>query len=172
MEFKEILNDMRQDRHTAEAFILEYQARREKYEQQKEEELEKMKDNDGGPSGNLPSSPTERAAVLSVQYDQDHWGEYSWLQAVEVAMKTFGERKHIFIAVRREADSKVHRVKARGRHGWVVYTQRRYSEEINKRFINDMGWLADRTVKQWWHQIIDSVVEIHLRIGKKVFEKN
>ena len=49
----------------------------------------------------------------------------------------------------------------------MVYTQRRYAEEIEKRFINADGWLGERTVKAWWSQILDCIVEIHLRLEIK-----
>jgi hypothetical protein len=111
----------------------------------------------------LPGAPVEDAAIKSVDYDYRQ-AEYLWLKAVEIALRTFGERKRIFIACRQEAER--HNVGGRGRHGWVVYSQRRYCEEIEKRFINASGWMSDKTIRLWWRQILDRIVEIRLRLKK------
>lgn len=162
-EFDDVIADMREDRKKAEHCILNFEKEKADYEAQKEEYLaDRKKDSAGRKS--MPANPTETIAVISAQYDAEHEA-YSWLKAVELALKTFGERKHIFIEVRREAEK--HCTGGRGRRGWVIYAQRKYSDEIQKRFLNDMGWLGERTIKSWWHQIISSVVEFHLRIEKK-----
>ena len=82
-----------------------------------------------GVRGGFPVAVVEAektAVILSA-----HYPEYLWLRAVEIALKTFGERKRIFITVRREADRKAQSY--HGKKSWVVFTQRRYSEEIASR---------------------------------------
>lgn len=160
-EFDDVIADMREDRKKAEHCILNYEKEKADYEAQKEEYLADRKKESAGRKS-MPANPTETIAVISAQYDAEHEA-YSWLKAVELALKTFGERKHIFIDVRKEAERHV----TGGRKKWVLYTQRRYSEEIQQRFLNDMGWLGERTVRAWWYQIINCVVEFHLRIEKK-----
>lgn len=51
---------------------------------------------------------------------------------------------------------------------WGVFTQRRYAEEIENRFINASGWLGDRRIRDMWRQTLDVVVKIHLRLQTKV----
>ena len=123
-----------------------------------------LTENTGGRRGGLPGRPVETLAIRSAQYDMEAT-RYLWLKAVEIALRTFGERKRIFIDVRREAETRGnYREGLPGRRAWVVYTQRRYNEEIQNRFINANGWMAERTVKAWWSQILDCIVEIHLRL--------
>ena len=85
-----------------------------------------------------------------------------WLQAIDLTLRTYGERKRIFIMVRQEAEGK--KTNGRGRHAWTAYVQRRYAEEINKRFINARCLFAERTLKEWWRQIINRIIEMHLRL--------
>lgn len=164
---QEIVKGMEQDRKTAEQFVLNYDNKRKTYDDRKQEWLNANNAPAGekvGGKTNLPGSPTENAAIKVAQYDMEH-PEYLWLRAVEIALKTFGERKRIFITVRREADRRAQSY--HGKKSWVVFTQRRYSEEIAKRYIFDEGgWVSDRTIKKWWALILDRVVEIHLRLKK------
>lgn len=161
---QDIVRGMENDRKIAEGYILNYDNERKAYDVRKQEWLRANNalagDKVGGKT-NLPGSPTENTAIKFAQYDIEQ-PEYFWLRAVEIALKTFGERKRIFIGVRREADRKAQSY--HGKKSWVVFTQRRYSEEIAKRYINANGWLAERTVKAWWRQILDSIVEVHLRL--------
>ena len=167
LDFVEIDKDMKADRKLAERFLLGYDHELSEYAKQKEEFLAAPREISAG-RGNLPGKPVEAQAIKSAQYDAEH-EEYGWLRAVEVALRTFGERKRIFISVRQEAAAKGNCNDGPGRRGWVVYTQRRYSEEICKRFLNAHGWLGERTVKAWWSQILDCVVEMHLRLQNKNF---
>ena len=107
----------------------------------------------------------EAKAIRAAQYDMER-PEYLWLKAVDVALRTFGERKRIFITVRQEAARLEHGA-GPGRRGWVVYTQRRYCEEIEKRFLNVHGWMGERTIREWWGRVVDCVVEVHLRLKAK-----
>jgi hypothetical protein len=168
-DYSVLASDMQDDRKIAARFILNFEAEKKKYEVAKRDYFERPQRNTEkvGGKGNLPGNPTQDAAIRSAQYDLDH-PEYLWLKAVEIALKTFGERRRIFIAVRQEAAQNGHYNEGRpGRRAWVVYTQRRYAEEISKRFLKANGWMAERTVKSWWAQILDCIVEIHLRLRIK-----
>ena len=168
-DYSVLANDMQDDRKIAERFILNFEAEQKKYDKAKRDYFESQKRNVelvGGKS-NLPGNPTQAQAIRSAQYDEDN-PSYLWLKAVEIALRTFGERKRIFIKIRQEETARNGYNKCRpGRRAWVIYTQRRYSEEIEKRFLNAHSWLAERTLKAWWAQIIDCIVEIHLRLEIK-----
>jgi hypothetical protein len=167
IDYVGLVKGMGDDRKQAEHFILNYEQERLDYEKKKLEYLEAKKEPAAAGKGNLPGKPVEAQAVKSADYDMESI-RYWWLRAVETAMRTFGERKHIFISVRREAERQGnYREGQPGRRAWVVYTQRRYAEEIQKRFINAHGWMGERTIRAWWAQILDCIVEIHLRIAKK-----
>ena len=168
-DYSILASDMQDDRKIAERFILNFEAEQKKYDMAKRDFLESQKSNieKVGGKGNMPGNPTQAQAIRSAQYDLDN-PSYLWLKAVEIALRTFGERKRIFISVRQEAAQKGCYNEGRpGRRAWVVYAQRRYSEEISKRFLNAHGWLAERTIKAWWAQILDCIVEIHLRLKIK-----
>lgn len=162
---QDIVDGMREDRKVAEGYILQYAALQKRYEREKAAWMEQSRPpadtNTGGGKGNLPGHPVESAAIKSAEYDAEH-PEYLWLRAVGIALRTFGERKRIFIACRQEAEQQGRFW--RGQKMWVLYTQRRYGEEISKRYINGNGWVSDRTIKAWWRQILDRIVEIHLRL--------
>ena len=167
IDYAGLVKGMDDDRKQAEHYILRYEQELADYEKEKLEYLEGQKEQSKvGGKGNLPGKPVEVQAIKSADYDEQS-PKYWWLKAVETALRTFGERKHIFISVRREAELQGnYREGQPGRRAWVVYTQRRYAEEIQKRFINAHGWMGERTVKAWWSQILDVIVEIHLRIKK------
>ena len=168
-DYSVLANDMQDDRKIAERFILNFEAEQKKYDMAKRDFFESQKRNveKVGGKGNMPGNPTQAAAIKSAQYDEDN-PSYLWLKAVEIALRTFGERKRIFISVRQEATKNGYYNEGRpGRRAWIVYTQRRYSEEISKRFLNDNGWMSDRTMRTWWAQVIDRIVEVHLRISIK-----
>lgn len=157
-----LVSDMSRDRKLAEIYVLRYELLKRNYEASKKSVLERGPKTMGAETkGNLPGRPVETAVVKKLGYDEEH-PEYSWLRAVDIALRSFGERRRIFISVRREAEVKAGG--GRGRHGWVVYVQRRYSEKIQARFLSEVGWYGERTLKAWWQQILDRVVEIHLRI--------
>ena len=168
-DYSVLANDMQDDRKIAERFILNFEAEQKKYDMAKRDYFESQKRNVelvGGKS-NLPGNPTQAQAIRSAQYDEDN-PSYLWLKAVEIALRTFGERKRIFISVRQEAAQRGCYNDGRpGRRAWVVYAQRRYSEEISKRFLNAHGWMSDKTIRLWWSQVLDCIVEIHLRLSIK-----
>ena len=168
-DYSVLANDMQDDRKIAERFILNFEAEQKKYDMAKRDFFESQKRNVelvGGKS-NLPGNPTQAQAIRSAQYDEDN-PSYLWLKAVEIALRTFGERKRIFISVRQEATKNGYYNEGRpGRRGWVTYAQRRYNEEITKRFLNANGWLAERTMRTWWAQVINCIVEVHLRLSIK-----
>ena len=162
----DIGNDMKIDRRIAEEFILNYASHLKRYQEAKEEYVNSTPAVSAvGGKSNLPGAPTEAKALRGAMYDEYH-DSYLWLRSVEVALKTLGERKNIFIRVRREADQHNSKSCARGRRPWVIYTQRRYSEEIKKRFLSAQ-WLSEDTTRRWWREIVGRVVEIHLRISSK-----
>lgn len=168
-DYSLLANDMQDDRKIAERFILNFEAEQKRYEVAKRDYFESQKRNIElvGGKGNMPGNPTQATAIRSAQYDIDN-PSYLWLQAVAVALKTFGERRRIFISVRQEAAQNGHYNEGKpGRRAWIAYAQRRYSEEIGKRFLGGTGWMSERTMRAWWSQIIDRVVEIHLRISQK-----
>ncbi len=166
IDYVGLVRGMDDDRKQAEHFILYYEQELAEYKKAKQEYIEGQALDRAMGRGNLPGKPVEAKAIKSADYDEQS-PQYWWLKAVETALRTFGERKHIFISVRKEAESQGnYREGQPGRRAWVVYTQRRYAEEIQKRFINAHGWMGERTVRAWWAQILDVIVEIHLRIAK------
>lgn len=161
----EIYAEMTDDRKTAEGYIINYQQRRKDYDAKKADYLQskKVRFEKVGGKGNMVVSVVENEALKAAAYDMES-PEYLWLRAVEIAFKTLGERKRLFIKARCEAEKKASFDKGRGRRAWVLYTQRIYSELIEERFLNATGWLCERSVRYWWKSILDRVVEIYLRL--------
>lgn len=168
---QEIEKGTEDDRKTAEAYVLNYEAWNRTHEEfmneAREDSVWGTPDAEvvGGKS-NLPRNPVEKTGILLADYamKSDH---PLWLRAVELALKTFGERRRIFIKVRCEAEKANKDNGKVGRPGWVVYTQHRYREETQKRFLNDGTWVGESTLKLWWSDVLTRVVEIFLRLKLK-----
>lgn len=161
----EVIADMRRDRDTAREYLLNYDTRLAEYNRIKEEELSAnpRPDNITGGGGNGVGNPTEAQALKRAQYDETHL-EYYWLKAVEILQRSLGERKNIFIKVRREAEA--NKVTGVGRPAWVVYTQMHYMQELEERFLNGEVSISENCVKAWWRELVDRTVEIYLRLKK------
>ena len=160
-----VIADMKRDRETARDYLLFYDTRLAEYNRRKEEELasQPRPENTPGGGNNGVGNPTESQALRIVRYDESH-PEYYWLKAVEILQRSLGERKNIFIKVRREAEVK--KVSGVGRPAWVVYTQMHYMMELEERFLNDYVSISEKRIKAMWRELVDKTVEIYLRLKK------
>jgi len=160
-----VIADMKRDRETARDYLLFYDARLAEYNRKKEEELasQPRPENTPGGGNNGVGNPTESQALRIVRYDESH-PEYYWLQAVEILQRSLGERKNIFIKVRREAETK--KVNGIGRPAWVVYTQMHYMRELEERFLNGEVSISENYVRNLWRELVNQTVEIYLRLKK------
>ena len=153
----DIYDGIKEDKKVAEYYLLNYAKELKTYQDAKEEFMnykEQRDENTGGGRAGV-GNPTEQIAMKSIEFDSNY-PNFRWLKAVEIVQRGLGERKNMFIKVRREAEQ-LHNI-GRGRKGWVVYVQRHYSEEIEKRFIIPEVWISERTIKTWWQEIIDRTV--------------
>lgn len=101
-----VKNSIAADRKRAEYYLLNYDSELQKYRDAKQEYLEFTEnhdDNVGGGKSNMTGAPTERTVLKSIAFD-DTYEPYRWLKAVEIVQRGLGERKNIFIRVRREAE--------------------------------------------------------------------
>ena len=158
----EITDYINARRPRAEYYLLNYDAELKLYEQGKAEFLSRnppIDENVGGGRPNLPGAPTERKALQSVGYDEKH-DAYYWLKAVEISWKGLSDRKKLFLDIRRQAD------KEQGAR-WVTFTQMRYLEAIEKRYIIRDPWVSDETIRRWWYGIVRRTVEIYLALKIK-----
>ena len=160
-----VIAEMKRDREIARDYLLFYDVRLAEYNRRKEDELSSQPcpENTPGGGNNGVGNPTETQALRIVRYDESH-PEYYWLKAVEILQRSLGERKNIFIKVRREAEVK--KVSGVGRPAWVVYTQMHYMRELEERFLNGEVSISENCVKAWWRELVDKTVEIHLRLKK------
>ena len=161
-----ITNSIVSDKKNAEYYLLNYEEELKKYKDAKEEYLNYKEDHDdnvGGGKSNMTGNPTELMAFKSIEFDK-HYEGYRWLKAVEIVQRGLGERKNIFIKVRREAERNNLYTIGRGRKGWVVFVQHRYAEEIEKRFIVKEVYVAEITIKRWWSEIINQTIFIANKI--------
>ena len=152
-----------EDRKTAERYILNFKSLEKNYEEQKEAYVNytDSDSNVGGGRGGV-GNPTEKQALKNLEFDNLSQSA-CWLKAVTMCRASLGERKNIFINCRIEADTRAFRNGDRGRKAWVVYTQRRYAEEIEKRFLT-CEYVSEKTAKNWWKEIVDRVVYIANKI--------
>ena len=179
-----IIREIDADRRTAERYLLHYPELLKEYETARRVAVkgdpvvdagqppvmapfpdpEKgREENVGGGRGNLPGNPTANRALRSVSYDERQ-DAYTWLKAVEIVQRSLGERKNIFIDIRRNAEAKAMEVKAQGRPGWVVYCQMQYQSAMEERFLERAQHVSEKTIKTWWGQLIGRVADVHARI--------
>ena len=179
-----VIKEIESDRRTAERYLLHYHQLLKEYEEDRRRAVEGEPivdagqplvmvpfsdpekgrvENVGGGRGNLPGSPTESKALKAVAYD-DRQEAYTWLKAVEIVQRSLGERKNIFIEIRRGAETKAMEAKAQGRPGWVTYCQMQYQAAMEERFLEVGRHVSEGTIKLWWGQIVGRVADVHARL--------
>lgn len=165
-EAMDITESIASDKKLAEYYLLNYEAELQRYKEAKEEYMTykpEQDDNVGGGKSNVTGNPTEQAVLKGMQFDGQYEG-YKWLKAVEIVQRGLGERKNIFIRVRREAERQNIYTIGRGRKGWVLFVQRRYAEEIERRFIVPEVYIPERTIRKWWNDIIIQSIFVQNKI--------
>ena len=162
----DLMKRIKERKKIAEDYLLDYDDRRMDYIAQKKKELESFNPpadaNVGGGKSNLPGHPVESAAIRSAQYDESH-DEYYWIESVRRTIRVMEDRKRVFYELRCEAEKRNHRA-GRGRRGWVLYVQRRYSERMAAEYMDDDAWISVETAKRWWHDMVNRVADIHAEL--------
>ena len=165
---QEIWGALKHDRELAEMYLLRYPTMMKDYERNKSVlsglSIRPTDENVGGGRSNIPGHPAEAAAIRSVDYDCNDM--YRWLKAVEIVERGLGERKRMLIEARRTVERSSGK-SYRGRPAWITATTMRYQSMIADRFIGGEKQFQERTVKEWWHEIVNRVVDIHLRLSQK-----
>ena len=165
---QEIWGALKHDRELAEMYLLRYPTMLADYEHNKcvlsGLSIRPADENVGGGRSNIPGHPAEAAAIRSVDYDSNDM--YRWLKAVEIVERGLGERRRMLIEARRTVERSSGK-SYRGRPAWITATTMRYQEMIADRFIGGEKQFQERTVKEWWHEIVNRVVDIHLRLSQK-----
>ena len=177
-----VIKEIESDRRTAERYLLHYRQLLKEYEEDRRRAVEGEPivdaeqpsvmsafpeggrvDNVGGGRSNLPGSPTESKALKAVGYDESQEA-YTWLKAVEIVQRSLGERKNIFIEIRRDAEKEAMGNKGQGRPGWVTYCQMKYQAAMEERFLEGAHYVGARTIREWWGQLVGKVAAVRARI--------
>lgn len=179
-----VIKEIESDRRTAERYLLHYHQLLKEYEEDRRRAVEGEPivdagqplvmvpfsdpekgrvENVGGGRGNLPGSPTESKALKAVAYDESQEA-YTWLKAVEIVQRSLGERKNIFIEIRRDAEKEAMENKGQGRPGWVTYCQMKYQAAMEERFLEGAHYVGARTIREWWGQLVGKVAAVRARI--------
>ena len=165
---QKIWGALKHDRELAEKCLLRYPTLIRDYEHNRRVigglSVRPVDENVGGGRSNIPGHPTEAAAILSADYDDND--TYRWLKAVEIVERGLGERKRMLIDARRTVERSSGK-SYRGRPVWVTATTMRYQEMIADRFIGGARQYNERTIREWWYEVVNRVVDIHLRLSQK-----
>lgn len=163
-----IWDALKHDRELAEMYLLRYPTMVKDYERNKRVlsglSIRPVDENVGGGRSNVPGNPVEAAAIRRAEYDDND--TYRWLKAVDIVAKGLGERKRMLIEARRVVDRSTYKPK-KGRPAWVTATTMRYQNMVADRFIGGAKQYQEKTIKNWWYEIVDRVVDVHLRLGQK-----
>ena len=157
-----VTDSITEDKRLAEYYLLNYETELKKYELAKEEFIsyqENKDENIGGGRSSITSNPTEKAVLLTEQFNKSYEG-YRWLKAVEIVQRGLGERKNIFIKARRDAEKNSMYSTSKGRKGWVIFVQHRYADLMEKRFIIPEVFVSERCIRGWWQDIIFNTANI------------
>ena len=159
-EAMDITESIASDKKLAEYYLLNYESELKKYKEAKEEFInyqENKDENIGGGRSSITSNPTEKAVLLTEQFNKSYEG-YRWLKAVEIVQRGLGERKNIFIKARRDAEKNNMYSTSRGRKGWVIFVQHRYADLMEKRFIIPEVFVSEKTIRMWWNEIVNYAI--------------
>ena len=165
---QKIWGALKHDRELAEMYLLRYPTMVKDYERNKcvlsGLSIRPVDENVGGGRSNIPGHPAEAAAIRSVVYDSNDM--YRWLKAVEIVERGLGERRRMLIEARRTVDRSGGK-SYQGRPAWITATTMRYQSMLADRFIGGEKQYRERTIRGWWYEIVNRVVDIHLRLSKK-----
>ena len=163
-----IWDALKHDRELAEMYLLRYPTMVKDYERNKcvlsGLSIRPVDENVGGGRSNIPGHPAEAAAIRSVVYDSNDM--YRWLRAVEVVERGLGEWRRMLIDARRTVDRSGGK-SYQGRPAWITATTMRYQSMLADRFIGGEKQYRERTIRGWWYEIVNRVVDIHLRLSEK-----
>ena len=157
-----VTDSITEDKRLAEYYLLNYETELKKYELAKEEFINYQENKDkniGGGRSSITSNPTEKAVLLTEQFNKSYEG-YRWLKAVEIVQRGLGERKNIFIKARRDAEKNSMYSTNKGRKGWVIFVQHRYADLMEKRFIIPEVFVSERCLRGWWRDIVFNTANI------------
>ena len=133
LECVEIMEQIDADLKMAERYLLHYEKELAEYEAAKAAFMAGQQGQCGG-RGNLPGKPVEAQAIRGVEFDNSYVG-YPWLKAVEIVQRSLGERKNIFIQVRREAEKKKLTTEKGGRPAYLHAHQSRRGDDHHDRHL-------------------------------------
>lgn len=156
-----ILAEIKNDNEEAAQWLLYYPGRRRQYYQNRLEVLGSTHSSEIRVKTGPGNQTMQKALKLSALNDAE-----CWLETIELVESILGEKKLVFLRVRREAAYIQDRFE-RGRPAWVVYTQHQYADEMAKRYQSqpEKFWISERTLKTWWQEIVDLTVRIALKKG-------
>lgn len=80
----------------------------------------------------------------------------AWLLAVRMVEDHMNRRRAALLRLRREAHCR--RKYYKGKEVWMPYVQNRYMKD---------EWIGERTIRTWWHEIVDDVVNVHIRMKEE-----
>jgi hypothetical protein len=151
--------DYQQQNKLATRWLLEYSERKQNYITRLQEFVPLAATQySGQPKGTDISQPTQNKGVSLAQLDADKL----WLITIEDTERILSRKKKAFLDFRRLAE-KISTGEP-GRPGWSAFVSTRFADwhyrEYGYEFVP-----TDRTMREWWHHIVDIAVRIAIRRG-------
>lgn len=157
------IEDLKKDNRTAAEWLLFYEFRKAAYQEDYIEALNGRKAIEnigGGKSGVGNPTLTKTVMISDIIYAE------KWIKTIDDVHRMLGEKKLIFLKVRREAVNMTSKHKERGRPAWVPYVQRRCTEELMNRYgLHQESCPSERILTEWWRKIIDLTVRVAMKRG-------
>jgi len=156
-----ILEEIKEDNREAAEWLLYYPFRRQQFYKNKKDAICASATLQQVITRTGPGNPTAIQAMRLTNLDEDE----KWLEVVEILESLLSEKKLIFLKYRREAAYITKRV--RGRAAWVLYVQRHYADEMALQYRTqpEKFWLSERTIRDWWGQMVELAARIATKRG-------
>ena len=161
--------DIKAENKKAADWLLNYQSKRAAYI----EAVQGMQEFDvigateytGMPGGSGVSNPAERMGLTLVDYTlqaPELELQRNWILTIEDVERVFGEKKLVFLELRRRAANL--EFNTVGRPAWTGYVQVKYADWFYRKY-GKASVPGKQTMLEWWNDMVDLTARVAIRHG-------
>ena len=172
MRQDDIAAELREDNQLISSWLIYYRERKRKVELDRDDILYKTQQ----PGADRVSSSkiSEPTADRACDLEEKTAKAMLWLETVDLTRRTLGPKKILLLDLRQiEAEHPITQGR-KGRPGWVIWVQRRWSEEYSKMtgYPVDVCWISDGMIRNMWADIVARCAMIAARRGLLTYKKD
>lgn len=167
LRWGERMIDIKAENKKASDWLLEYPQRLHTYieaiENMKEFSALSATEYTGMPGGGKIGHPPESKSMTLIDYSlqaPELELQRQWIMVIEEVEKVFGEKKLVFLELRRRAENI--EFKTVGRPAWTGYVQEKYADWFYRKY-RRASVPGTQTMKDWWKDMVDVTVRVAIR---------